>query len=65
MGNKQITANDIANGLIDLSENMGLCDKEIAKGVKDSKKKEILKSNKEKSFSKFTGEIIKSQNRKK
>ncbi len=64
MENEKITTDDIANGLISLSETMNLCDKETAKGFKSSKKKDILKSREENSFSKFTCEIQKRQNKK-
>ncbi len=62
--NKKITSNDVGDALTDLSEAIGLCDKDTAKGFKSSKKKEILKSNKDGSFSKFTSEIVKRQEKK-
>jgi len=61
MENKRITADDIADAIITLSENTGLCDKETALGFRTSKKKDILKSKKDGSFSKFTNEIKKRQ----
>ena len=64
MNNEKITADDVANALINMSENIGLCDKDTATGFRISKKKEILKSGKEYSFSKFTSEIIKRQTKK-
>lgn len=64
MSDKKITANDIADALINLSESTGVCDKETAIGFKTSKKKDILQSNTEHSCSKFTNEIIKRQTKK-
>ena len=64
MENKEVTSADIANALINLSENAGFCDKDTATGFRASKKKEMLKSNKEYSFSKFTSEIEKRQENK-
>ena len=64
MGVKKITNDEIADGLINLNEAIGLCDKETAIGFRTSKKKDILKSRKEDSFYKFTSEIKKSQMKK-
>ncbi len=64
MENKKIDSEVIADALINLCNEIGFCDKDTAKGFKSSKKKEILKSSKEKSFSKFTCKIIERQNRK-
>ncbi len=64
MENEKITTNDLANAIINLSEHIGLCDNDNAKGLKTSKKKEILNSESEYSFSKFTNEIIKTKERK-
>ena len=64
MSDKKITTDDIADALIDLSENIALCDKDTAVGFRTSKKKDILKSGKNGSFSKFTDEIQKRQAKK-
>ena len=64
MDYKEITTDDIANAFINFSENLAICDKETAIGFRISKKKYILKSMEEQSFSKFTGEIIKRQTKK-
>ncbi len=64
MENDKITTDDIANALINLSEDIRLCDNDTAKGLRTSKKKEILNSESEYSFSKFTNEIIKTKERK-
>lgn len=64
MDNGKITTDDIGNALINLSENIGICDKQTAIGLKTSKKKDILKSGKDDSFSKFISEIKKQQDRK-
>ena len=61
---KKITTDEIADGLINLHETIGLCDKETAIGLRTSKKKDILKSRKEDSFCKFTSEIKKRQMKK-
>lgn len=61
MEKKQITANDVANALINVSKNIGISDEKTAIGLKTSKKKDILKSDKEYSFSNFTEEIKKRQ----
>lgn len=64
MINKEVTTDNIADALINISENMYLCDKETAIGFKTSKKRAILKSKNENSFSKFTNEIKKRQSKK-
>ena len=64
MDNDKITNDDIADAIINLCENVEICDKDTAIGLKSSKKKEILKSKKDNSFSKFTNEIKKRQNKK-
>ena len=64
MDNIKITTDEIADALIELSQNIGNCDEDTAKGFKTSKKKEILKSNKENSFSKFTKKINERQKKK-
>lgn len=64
MENKKINVDDIANALIDLNENMKICDKETAIGFRTSKKKDILESSQDCSFSKFTNEIRKRQTKK-
>ncbi len=64
MSNEKITAEDIADALINLSENIGLCDRDTAKGFRSSKKKDILKSGEDSSFSRFTNEIQKRQEKK-
>ena len=64
MNEKNITTDDVANVIINMSESTKICDAETAKGFKTSKKKDILKSNKEGSFSKFTKEIKKRQEKK-
>lgn len=64
MEEKKINSNTIADALINMSENTGICDKETAKGIRSSKKKDVLKSKKDGSFSKFMGEIKKRQDKK-
>ncbi|MCM1306844.1 MAG: hypothetical protein NC131_16380 [Roseburia sp.] len=64
MNDKKITTDEIANALIDMNENLGICDSDTAIGLKTSKKRDILKSGKEGSFSKFQQVIIKQQKRK-
>ena len=64
MTTKQITTEDIADAIINLSENIKLCDEETATGLKSSKKKDILKSNKDGSFNKFANECKKRQAKK-
>lgn len=54
MNDKDITYDNVADALINLSENFELCDSETVKGFETSKKKDILKSQKDNSFSKFT-----------
>ncbi len=61
---KNIISNNIADVLITMNENLGFCDKDTALGFKTSKKKEIFKSKREGSFSRFQQEIMKVQNRK-
>ncbi len=62
--NHKMTTNAVADALIRLSEGAGICDRETARGLKSSKKKDILKSNEENSFGRFTREIVKAQKRK-
>ena len=64
MKNEKITTDSVADALISLCEEFKLCDKETALGFKTSMKKGILKSKKENSFSRFTYEIEKIQNKK-
>ena len=64
MKKKKLTNDDIANAIINMSENLSICDKETAKGLKTSKKKNILQSKKEGSFSRLINEIKKQQNKK-
>ncbi len=64
MNDKEITSDNLADALINLSENFELCDSETAKGFRTSKKKDILKSQKDNSFGKFTNEIHKRQEKK-
>ena len=64
MGKEKITNETIADALIDLNENIKICDKETAKGLRTSKKKDILKSGNETSFSEFINEVKKAQIRK-
>ncbi len=64
MENKQIATDDVANSLINLCEDIGLCNEETAIGFKNSKKKDFLKSKKENSFSNFTNVIKKRQAKK-
>ncbi|HIV63835.1 MAG TPA: hypothetical protein H9693_03655 [Firmicutes bacterium] len=61
---EKISTNDVADSLIDLCENMGICDRETSIGFKKSKKKDILKSKNDQSFSKFTNEVKKRQEKK-
>lgn len=60
----KITNEQVANALISLCESTNVCDEQTATGFKTSKKKNILKSNKEGSFAKFIGEIKKRQSKK-
>lgn len=62
---KELTTDNIADSIITLCENVGICDKETATGFRHSKKKYILKSESNHSFSKFTNEINKRQAKKK
>ena len=64
MKDMKMNSNAVADVLIDLSRNFGLCDEETTKGFKTSKKKEILKSADDHSFAKFTNEIRKRQEKK-
>lgn len=64
MQENKITSEIIADALISMNESFGICDNNTVKGLRNSKKKEILKSTKEGSFSRFEQEIIKRQNRK-
>lgn len=62
---KELTTDNVADSIITLCENAEICDKETAIGFKQSKKKHILKSESNYSFSKFTNEIKKRQAKKK
>lgn len=64
MDKKNITNDDIANSIIEMNKNIGTCNVDTANGFRTSNKKEILKSEKEGSFSRFNREIEKSQKRK-
>ena len=64
MERKKVDTDTIATALVNMCENTGTCDEETAKGMKSSKKKAILKSTKEGSFSKFMSEIKKRQEKK-
>lgn len=64
MKSDKLTNNDIADALISVNTEIGNCDEKTALGFKTSKKKKILKSQDDKSFSRFTHEIIKRQSRK-
>lgn len=64
MNHEKINTDDVANALINLSENLEICDQETAMGFRTSRKKEILKSKKENSFAEFTKEIKKRQTKK-
>ena len=64
MEEKKVTTDTIANALTSLCETAGICDKDTTKGIRRSKKKDILKSKKEGSFAKFIGEIKKRQEKK-
>lgn len=56
-----ITNNTIANAIINMCENLSICDSDVAQGFKYSRKKDILKSHKDGSFAKFINEIRKRQ----
>ncbi len=56
-----ITNNTIANAIINMCENLSICDSGVAQGFKYSRKKDILKSHKDGSFAKFINEIRKRQ----
>jgi len=60
----KISSDDVACAIINLSENTGICDKDTAAGFRTSKRKDILKSTDEHSFSKFTKEMKKRQAKK-
>ena len=64
MNKKKITNDIIANAVIELNYNLGVCDADTAKGFKTSKKKEILKSSDDHSFARFISEIKKRQTKK-
>ena len=64
MDKNKITNEQVANALISLCESTDVCDEQTATWFKTSKKKNILKSNKEGSFAKFIGEIKKRQSKK-
>ena len=64
MAKEKINADEIADALVNLCENIGVCDQDTATGFHSSKKKEILKSDSDHSFSQFTGEIKKRQEKK-
>ena len=61
MPKENVNADEIADALINLCENVGICDQDTATGFHSSKKKEILKSEREHSFGQFIGEIKKRQ----
>ncbi len=63
MEDKKLTSDAVADALIELHQNLRLCDEGTARGLKTSKKKEILKSD-DHSFAKFANEIRKRQERK-
>lgn len=64
MNHEKIAIDNITDALIHLNEVIGFCDEETARGFKTSKKKEILKSQKENSFAEFSKEIKKRQTKK-
>lgn len=64
MSKENVNADEIADALINLCENVGICDQDTATGFHSSKKKEILKSEREHSFGQFIGEIKKRQEKK-
>ena len=64
MAKEKINADEIADALVNLCENIGVCDQDTATGFHSSKKKEILKSGREYSFGQFIGEIKKRQEKK-
>ena len=64
MKENRVAADMVADAIINMSANIGMCDESTAKGFKTSKKKDILKSNDDQSFAEFTQEIIIRQNRK-
>lgn len=64
MPKENINADVIADALINLCENIGVCDCDTATGFHSSKKKEILKSKSDYSFGQFIGEIKKRQEKK-
>lgn len=64
MPKENVNADEIADALINQCEGVGICDRDTATGFHSSKKKEILKSVSDRSFSQFTGEIKKRQEKK-
>lgn len=64
MEDKKITNDKIADAMINMNEYFGVCDEDTAVGFKTSQKKDILKSDKDGSFSKFQQEILKRQKKK-
>lgn len=64
MKHEKITTDDIADALLHLSEDIGFCDEDTVTGFRTSKKKEILRSQKENSFAELTKEIRKRQTKK-
>lgn len=64
MDDNKVNNDMIADAIINMNLNSGMCDEETAKGFRTSKKKEILKSSDDHSFAKFTNEIHKRQNKK-
>ncbi len=64
MTKRTMNNDDITDALINLIDKIGYCDNNTVTGFKNSAKKDILKSSKEGTFSKFTQEIIKRQDKK-
>ena len=61
---KKVTRDQVAECIINLNASMNLCDSDTAKGLKSSKKKDILKSGKDDCFARFEQEILKRQEKK-
>lgn len=64
MNTINITNNTIADAIINMCENLSICDSDVAQGFKYSRKKYILKSHKDGSFVKLIAEIRKRQTNK-
>ena len=64
MKNTKITNDTIANAIINMCENLNVCDNDTAQGFRHSNRKDILKSNKDGSFAKLINEIKKRQTNK-